>query len=98
MRNGVKIALVLRSDDHEAHVLKWGDPTVAVMPHGAAVAEDPSDWLNLSSDLARALYESLARHFGGAAVDTTALRKDYDAERKRVDTFISHLTRGVTPC
>lgn len=38
----------------------------------------------LSDDASRALLEALVRHYQGAE-DTRALRRDYDAERKRVD-------------
>jgi hypothetical protein len=47
--------------------------------------------LRLSHDMARALYEALAKHFGGAP-ETATLRQDYEAERARVDVFIRHLT------
>lgn len=47
--------------------------------------------LFLPNDAARALYEALADHYGHAGHDIRALRKDYDAERKRVDQFISAL-------
>jgi hypothetical protein len=47
--------------------------------------------LRLREDLARALLTALLKHFDGGE-DTRNLRRDYDAERKRVDTFIAHLT------
>ena len=52
--------------------------------------------LFLPEHVARALYEELADHFGHSGHDTRALRRDYDAERKRVDTFIAHLTGGAS--
>jgi len=48
--------------------------------------------LRLSNEQARALYGALADHFGHNGTDTRALRKDYDAERARVDLFIAALT------
>ena len=65
----------------------------------AVVDEDTetSPWLRLDESLARALYESLGDYFGHSGNDTWALRKDYDAERARVDKLITHLTRGNTP-
>lgn len=47
-------------------------------------------------DVARALYEALANYFGGTGHDTRALRKDYDAERERVDKMIDHLLARPT--
>lgn len=38
----------------------------------------------LPSDAGRALLDALMRHYNGAE-DTRALRRDYDAERKRAD-------------
>lgn len=56
--------------------------------HSATVME-PS--LRLPEDLARALLDALAAHFGGVS-DTQTLRKDYLAERARVDRMINYLT------
>lgn len=42
-------------------------------------------------DEARAILDALAVHFGGAE-DTRALRRDYDAERQRVDTLAATLS------
>lgn len=39
---------------------------------------------------ARAILEALSNHYGGAE-DTRALRRDYDAERKRVDNLTESL-------
>lgn len=49
--------------------------------------------LMLHEDEARAVYEALASYFGGLGADMTALRKDYDAERRRVDKFIDLVIR-----
>jgi len=50
--------------------------------------------LALTNEQARALYSALGDHFGHSGTDTRALRKDYDAERARVDLFIASLTRS----
>lgn len=50
--------------------------------------EPDANPLVLDSEAARALYEALADHFGHSGHDIRALRKDYDAERARVDKFI----------
>lgn len=47
--------------------------------------------LRLPEDMARALLDALAGHFGGTS-DVQTLRKDYLAERARVDLMIGHLT------
>jgi len=49
-------------------------------------------WLRLDPEEARALYDALGEYFGHTSTGSQALRKDYEAERKRVDTLISHLT------
>lgn len=49
---------------------------------------DPT--MTLDGEAARALLDGLTRHFQGAE-DTRALRRDYDAERKRVDDLTGHL-------
>lgn len=91
VRDGIKLGLVLRSREDSADVMQWGFVTVtSVEDNGAEPGED--FWLHLPQDAGRALYEALARHYGGISVDAASLRKDYDAERKRVDTFIAHLT------
>lgn len=47
--------------------------------------------LRLTEDLARALLDGLTRWYHGAE-DTRALRKDYDAERARVDRLLDKLS------
>jgi hypothetical protein len=46
--------------------------------------------LVLSDEIARPLLDALSRYYNGAE-DSRALRRDYDGERKRVDTLIGHL-------
>jgi hypothetical protein len=58
----------------------------------AAVPDDTG--LMLREDIARAVYEALADHFGHSGHDTRALRRDYDAERARVDKLVAHLIGG----
>lgn len=54
-----------------------------------ATVEPDVQPLALDQGAARALYEALSRYFGGAP-DMATIRKDYDAERARVDKFINH--------
>jgi len=46
--------------------------------------------LRLSEEAARALLDALAAHYGGSS-DVQTLRKDYLAERARVDKMIDHM-------
>jgi len=48
------------------------------------LAVQPEPTFRLPAEAGRALLEALVRHYNGAE-DTRALRRDYDAERKRVD-------------
>lgn len=50
----------------------------------AEAANDVKPTLVLPADSGRALLQALVEHYQGAE-DTRALRRDYDAERKRVD-------------
>lgn len=84
MRDGVKIMW----GDHEARTYSNGDVVVVGPDPASALDLEP---LRLRDDLARSLLTALLRHFDGGE-DTRSLRKDYDAERKRVDIFITHLT------
>jgi len=52
--------------------------------HDEAVS-DVKPTLQLPRDSGRALLQALVEHYNGAD-DTRALRRDYEAERKRVDT------------
>jgi hypothetical protein len=63
-----------------------GVTTEQIEPH-----EEPgSRTLRMPIDMARALHEALSRHFGGVQ-DAQTLRKDYEAERQRVDRLIEHM-------
>lgn len=54
--------------------------------------EDPPT-ITIPDEVARALLDALAAHYGGTG-DTRQLRRDYDAERARVDRLIAALTGG----
>jgi hypothetical protein len=60
-------------------------------PDGIEV--DPT--FSLDEDAARALLDALAAYFGGTGAVQT-LRRDYDAERARVDRLIDKLLRDTT--
>jgi len=86
---GVRLAVRRDGSGSNGVVLKWEQPTVELVTEAGA-APDPATWLRLDEDDARAIYEALAEHFGHAGHDIRALRKDYDAERARVDTLIEY--------
>jgi hypothetical protein len=89
MMMGVRIAVV-RGDGPIRDVLHWELPTVKRSEKATAgEAPDEKAWLRLGEDDARAIYEALADYFGHAGHDIRALRKDYDAERGRVDKLIN---------
>jgi hypothetical protein len=97
MRDGVRIAV---ARGRHRQVLTWTDPGYVHRGEGdpAEQLADPALWLHLPEDVARAMYEALADHFGGATVDARALRKDYEAERQRVDKaldVLADLTRAT---
>lgn len=75
--------------DGSSEVVRPADLTFErTPPHAAGVTQDAS--LTLPEDMARELLDALLRHFGGSA-ETQTLRKDYDAERRRVDKLIDVL-------
>lgn len=85
---GVRVALLREGNGHRV-VAQW--PVVmqawrTVEEPGSAPQDE--DWLRLDEADARAIYEGLADYFGHSGHDTRALRRDYDAERKRVDHLI----------
>lgn len=89
---GVRIAVQPWAGEDESAVLLWERPIVRTLSR-SEVAPDES-WLQLNEDVARAIYEALADHFGHSGHDARALRKDYEAERKRVDLFIAKAVKA----
>jgi len=89
-RCGLKVQLVRRPGDGTIHVRDFGDPivkTARLDESGSREIDAQPLWID--EDEARALYEALADHFGHSGNDTRALRRDYDAERSRVDRLIT---------
>lgn len=88
--DGVAIWLGRKRDDG-MEVMLPVDPVMQSVPAAAAASPDgPS--LRLPEDMARALLDALSAHFAGTS-DVQTLRKDYLAERARVDKMIDRLTR-----
>lgn len=75
-----------------------GGPWVTIPEGDARLSQTDEDrtTLRLTEEEARALYDALGDYLGHAGASTQALRRDYDAERKRVDRFIDHLTGKAT--
>lgn len=95
---GVAVA-VIRERAGSRELLTWVSGEVRVLDREGSAA-DPAEmwdsWLRLPEDDARALYEALAEHFGHAGHDIRALRKDYDAERARVDRLIGAVIKEAS--
>lgn len=72
-------------------LLSFDELTVVAIDHDSH-AQTEATPLRLEEEDARAIYEALADYFGGSGHDTRALRKDYDAERARVDRLIEYAT------
>ena len=96
MRDGVKIAVRLSNTQDDREMILWGDVAVTRITEANSATPSEDAYLHLPNDVARAIYEALSRHFGGNVVDAVALRRDYEAERIRVDTFIKPLTREAS--
>jgi hypothetical protein len=89
--DSLKIAVIQEHPNGRREVLLWDDVSARMLDDATTLPDNA--FLQIPTDTARALYEALSRHFGGNVVDATTLRKDYDAERARVDLFIKHLTK-----
>jgi hypothetical protein len=83
---GIDIVFVQQTDQGR---VVWGPGSSkrAFVDGAATPAVDDVDVLRLSDDDARALLAGLLSHYQGGD-DLRALRRDYDAERARVDKLI----------
>lgn len=72
-------------------IVEAGDNPVYTWEDLPDIPVDVAPTIRLGDSEARAILEALARHYGGAD-DTRALRRDYDAERKRVDRLTDSLS------
>jgi hypothetical protein len=88
---GLRVAIQRQHPDGVRETLSW-KPVAVVTTTGPTEPLDEA-WLQLPEDDLRALYEALADHFGHSGHDVRALRRDYDAERGRVDKLIENLVR-----
>lgn len=90
---GVDVVLVQQTDQGR---VVWGPGSSRRCFVRDAVTPDPDevDVLHLTDDDARALLAGLLQHYQGSE-DLRGLRRDYDAERARVDRLIDHLIAPV---
>jgi len=56
-----------------------------------ATPDQVKPWLRLDDEVATKLLDALAAHYGGHS-DLRTLRRDYEAERARMDKLIDRLT------
>lgn len=87
LRRGVAVHLVRHLGDDRARQLVPTGEWVELDPN---IANDIAPTLRIDDAMARALLDALAAHFGGTS-EVQTLRKDYLAERARVDKMIDAL-------
>jgi len=88
-RDSLDIYIVRKAEGDPRYILRLNDDRFSQhwepLPDGAVSStEEDRPTLSLPFDAGQALLEALVRHYQGAE-DTRALRRDYEAERKRVD-------------
>lgn len=91
--DAVAVAIMNSDGDNGPHQILHLGSSVASMARSWDNVEPCAEvqpTLMLQDAEARALLDALTRHYHGAE-DTRALRRDYDAERKRVDDLTGHL-------
>ena len=93
-RDMVGIAVLRELGHGRRELLQWDIPAIQTREADDSYREEQEqDRLHIREDDARAIYEALADHYGHSGHDTRALRKDYDAERARVDRLLMWVTR-----
>jgi hypothetical protein len=88
MLRGIEVVLYRNLEDGRTSVWAPGGDTVQIPEPDVAPDIEP---LRLHDEDARALLSALLTHYEGGE-DTRSLRRDYDAERKRVDQFSDYFT------
>jgi hypothetical protein len=83
---------VINKTDHGRMLLRLhDDQSLEWLELAEAAVNDPiAPTIELPGEVGRAVLDSLTRYYHGAE-DTRALRRDYDAERKRNDTLVKAL-------
>jgi hypothetical protein len=87
LRRFVDIAIVEEMDTYGQSLRVLNDEVWSEVPEG----REYKPTLTVPEAHARALLDALSAHFQGAE-NTRQLRKDYDAERARVDRLIEAVT------
>lgn len=89
--DGIRVVIGVRGSEVNRYVtaIRNGSPEMATVEHGAYPPEPTT--LILPTDMARALLDALAVHFGGTGT-ARELRADYNHERGRVDKLITTLS------
>lgn len=86
--DSVMVSIVMHppegSFDTRPRILRLGDAFTTAWDEIPADGTVTEPTMRIDHQSARALLDALARHYDGAE-DTRALRRDYDAERKRND-------------
>jgi len=92
---GIAVNVIRRNGDRIDALMDLG--TVDTFPIWRTIepATMAPPGLRIPDDVAKALLDALLDHYRGGH-DARELRKDYDAERARVDIFIKHLTRATS--
>jgi hypothetical protein len=96
---GIGVYIVDSIDEHRARVMQPEGSFWQWVEHDPATNLDLPPTFRLPEDAARALLDSLAGHFGGVS-EVQTLRKDYLAERGRVDKLTDAIIRqaaALTP-
>ena len=95
-RDTLRIHLAVRTGDNRMHILD-GNGVIHTREPNEAAAYNPDEraFLTLPDNLARALLDALAAHFGGTS-EVQTLRKDYLHERGRVDKVLDYLIRTAS--
>jgi hypothetical protein len=89
---GLSVLFVLETEDHPREIARFTDGSFVRWEQVApGDAIEPSLVLP-DGDFARALLDTLTRHYHGAE-DTRALRRDYESERSRVDQLIGTVSK-----
>ena len=87
---GMRLAVYIADDFGDSYRYHQPDGTVLTVPKDVIPPADLEPTLTLQEEHARALLDQLVTYFNGGE-NTRTLRRDYDAERARVDRLIEHL-------
>ena len=80
---GIDVVIVNHIDEQVSFVMRLEEGRV-IWDEPPTDFTEPKPTFSLPADTGRVLLDALTRHYQGAE-DTRSLRRDYDAERRRVD-------------